>query len=380
MKILGINFGGEKKEPTKLNKNKEYITSFSNGYPIPNDLIDNRNLSTPYIDDRRGYNFVYFGGDNLYPQHLVNLYLKSSIHSAIINFNTNILLKNELIYEDLDTSVENKIKKEKLKQIYNYTFLKSLLLDFYINKRIHINFKNGVPHIIDAEKVRYNIDKSIYYVNENWIYRSFSDIVEYKAYQNNKKDGMCSYMELTKGVLHYPIPTYIGAANWIFLDSNLSYFQKQAMINSVNISSTLTIFEDFETEEEQKKFFDNLKMDYEGLKNTGKMMVFKGDPNNPETAPKFETTEPIELDKSFSSVQETIVNNIAYAHNTAPILIGVATAGKLGSTQEIQDTFNLYKNSVIYPNINILNSYLTDIAKKYGYKGNVKFDKNINLF
>lgn len=379
MKILGINFGGKKDQPTKLHKNKEYIQSFNIG-GFENDLIDNRNLSTPFIDDRRGNNFVYFGGDNLYPQHLVNLYLKSSFHSAIINFNTNILLKNDIIFEDESDNLENKIKKEKLKQIFDFSFLKSFLLDFYINKRIHINFKNGLPYIIDAQKVRYNIDKSIYYINENWVYRSFADIVEHKAFQNNTKNGVCSYMQLTKGVQHYPIPTYIGAANWIFLDANLSYFQKQAMINSVNISSTLTIFEDFETEEEQKKFFNNLKMDYEGLKNTGTMMVFKGDPNNPDTAPKFQTTEPIELDKSFSNVQETIVNNIAYAHNTAPILLGVATAGKLGATQELEDTFKLYKNSVMLPNINLLNTYLTDIAKKYGYKGKVTFDKNINLF
>ena len=62
-------------------------------------------LSQPFVDDyySRGVNWVFFGGDNLYPQVLNQLYISSPMHQACCNFKRYSLIGNGYEWEGYET-------------------------------------------------------------------------------------------------------------------------------------------------------------------------------------------------------------------------------------------------------------------------------------
>lgn len=341
-------------------------------------LTDNdRDLSTPLIRNyyTGGNGMVYFGDDNLYPNAINELYQISGIHSACINFKRNTIVGGGYTF-DVGTNPSLELQK-KIKLFEIRTGLADLIdkvaVDFVKHGRAIILIKviDGKPEksiIIDPSKVR-NETNSIfgeiknYFISEDFERTGTGKL--YTAYsEKNKDEWQVLELRSVDGKREtYPLPSYVGASNWIFLDGEMSYLHKQGIINSINPSMAITY--PFETTPEEKTRISNqLRKKGKGARNFGRVFTFFG--KNQDVVPKIEAFTPARLDTLYLQVGDAVEKNISMAHQMNPALAGVATAGKLGGNQELLMHYNLFEKNWGIKNRLIVEDFINALAKIWG--------------
>lgn len=337
-------------------KKEESVQVVETGYQsfsTPFLTIPKGNLSLPYIDSRyqaRGY--VPFGQDNLYPQHLNQMFYTSPLHSAIVEFKTNAVCGGG--YELLDENLTAKEKvdlfaferKAKFRKI-----LKPTLLDLIVHGRVYfiLRLKNG--NLIDvkrvgAEKVRKDQNCVKYSVNNDWQYNN--EVKVYNEYHPECKDGEFLYVyEATSlGQDIYPLPSYTSALNWIYLDGEMSYLHKSNIQNSVFPSFALMFPKKPQSKEEQQMIKDTIEK-MKGASNAGKAVAFFA--NNKEQLPDLVTVPTNSNDQLFIQTDGRIDEKICQAHQIDPLIMGIRVSGKLGSGQELEQSYMTFEKNTIIP-------------------------------
>lgn len=328
----------------------------------------NYNLSSPTTQNSsRGW--VEFGlGDN-YPDVLLDMYHGSPFHAAIINFKIKAVMAGgiTIVAPELD-ELEATLTLNRLKAKMDRNFLRKFIADYLIHERVYVKVtvRNGKVtgfDIIPAQKVRVNESGNIFYVSDSWgrSTRSPKSYPKYDKYNTVDNEQIIEFINSKPGFDYYTVPEYASANNWIWLDSEIAFFQKQNIEQSINPSAIIKFYQDIANTEEKNQFIQSLSDSFSSAKNAGKVMVFFA--NGKDLAPDIDIAEPNKLDKSFADTQENIIRNVAYAHMVNPVLMGVATQGKLGSTNEINEAFALFSSVWLANAQDNIEEYLNILAK-----------------
>lgn len=368
-------------------KQQSKVLSFSRDLDFKAPKYD---YSKPYVNEYTNNRWIPFGEDNLYPYILLDMYQSSPFHAAILDFKTKVLLSGDLVVEGGGTTLEDKLAVEKLKMMFNRDFLEQFVKEYLIHQRLNFfvtrKGNTATVEMVGSEKIRVaNYDHSSggkgYFFSKDWRKRRGSGkeefIPSYDPFNKKEVSQLKCFQTLSPGQDIYAIPTYSSAANWIWLDGQIAFFQKQNIENSINPSAVIKLFKNFANPEEEEAFVRGLTDSFAGARSAGKVMVFVSD--DPSTAPQIDIAEPNKLDRAFAGVQTNIVSNVAYAHLINPSLMGIATAGKLGQTQELMDAFTIFNNVWVKPIQRTLSDYLTEIAKIKGVNVKVKLTNNNNF-
>ena len=324
-------------------------------------------LSLPFVDARyQSRDIIPFGSDNLYPQHLNQLYFSSPLHSSITNFKVNAVCGGG--YELLD---ENMTAKEKVdlfafeRKVGFRKHLKPTLLDLIIHGRVYfaLTIKNGIVTNIKkvgAEKVRVNADKSVYSVCDDWQYSK--NTKQYKPYNKECKNGEYIYVyeNTSLGQDYYPIPSYTSAANWIFLDGEMSYLHKSNIQNSVFPSFALMFPKKPQSTEEMEMIKSTIEK-MKGASNAGKAVAFFA--NNKESMPELTAVPTNSNDQLFIQTDGRIDEKICQAHQIDPLIMGIRVSGKLGSGMELEQSYLTFEKNTVIPLREELEEIFNDLLK-----------------
>lgn len=357
-----FGFGKSQKQEFTQHVGPTFAGAFSR--PFYDNIQPNYDLSKPYVDNgRTGYVYYRFGEDNLYPYHLNDMYLSSPMHSSVIKFLTDLLLSSDILFNAKPKTLEEKIRIEQIKAIFNDDFVERFILEYLVHSRVNLKvsgkevdgkFKLIGLSIVPSEKIRIGKDKDCYYYCEDWRLNLQYHKLEKFDRLNPKNNTIICVQKLGIGQDVYALPQYVSASNWIWLDAQVAYFQKQNIINSINPSAVLTLFQNFNSPEEKQAFVDGLKQNMSSAKNGGKVLILTA--KDRDTAPDFQMMDANKLDEAFGDVADAIVSNIARAHQISPVIMGVSTAGKLGATSEIQDAYQIFSAGKLSRLTNLLNS------------------------
>lgn len=334
--------------------------------------------------------YVLFGQDNLYPNHLNELFYASPFHSSIINFKSINLVGGgiDMTY-DITATEKQKIEGKMLDNKFNTLFLNQLSYDFLVHSRIchKVYWNDDHSKIIKVERidpswVRYGkkIEGEIrfYFINPKWgrsMNRSSAEKIP--AFDKFRKDEKCQlYVSQTfsPGLEYYAQPVYANAANWIFLDGQISFYHKSNIENSINPSMAIKVYERPANLEEQQSFIRGVQQSFAGASNTGKVMVFYS--NGKDLSPDIVNIESNSLDEAFVVTQETIIKNIAFSHSIDPIIMGIASPGALGQSQQLETAYNIFKNTFIIPS----QKHLESVLNFYVGVNNVPVKIKLNLY
>jgi len=339
-------------------------------------------LSQPRINQYAGTGYLPFGEDNLYPHILLDMYHGSPFHAAIMEFKTKAVMGDGLEFTVKGDNLEANILRGKLEDKINRKFFRRFIQEWLIHERVYIKTlrkgeKSTDFEIIPSEYVRLstqNIDKEVY-VNDDWRRRrgNFEVLPIYDRYNTKDKIQVFAFQEEKPGFYGYAIPHYASAANWIWLDSEIAYFQKQNIENSINPSAIIKIYQDIQDKEKKESYIRNLQQGFASAKNAGKVMVFFS--NGKELSPDVIISESNKLDKSFAASQENIIRNVSYAHLINPVLMGISTNGKLGTSNELNEAYTLFQLTWLESVQDTLESYLNDMLKDCGYDVKVKIKR-----
>jgi len=294
-----------------------------------------------------GKEYVAFGEDNLYPNYLIELYNKSSIHNAIINGKCVYILGNGLCSVDPagEKFLENANEKQSWKQLS-----RMICVDienfggFYLEVIPKLAGGYNYYHT-SFDKIRTNIDRSKYFYAEEWKKNWSKSEKEFPPfYPGIKESSIFSYKEYRCGKAPYALPSWLPACNWI--ESNIEV-SKATLTNAKNgfSASKLVSFFNGEPEEKKKKGierrFENAATGAEGKKI---LLTFN---NTTTQKPTVEDLGASDLTKeNFTPINDLITSNIFAAHSvTHPLLFGIQQAGKLGSSQELRVAYDIFKNT-----------------------------------
>jgi hypothetical protein len=330
------------------------------------------NLSLPFVDDRfqaRGY--VPFGEDNLYPQYLNQMYYTSPLHSAIVNYKVNAVCGGgyELLVDGL-TAMDKVDSYAAEKRIGIRRNMKPVLLDLIVHGRVYfiIHLKNGKAikfKRLGAEKVRISKCKTMYLVNDNWLY--LTKIDKYEPYHPECKDGVyiyaCENQSLGQDI--YSLPSYTSALNWVFLDGEMSYLHKSNIQNSVFPSFAMMFPKKPQGREEMELIKETVNK-LKGAENAGKAVAFFA--NNQEQLPKIEAIPTNNNDQLFIQTDGRIDEKICQAHEIDPLIMGIRVSGKLGSGMELQQSYQTFEKNVIIPLREELEYIFNDLLEISGAK------------
>jgi hypothetical protein len=329
-------------------------------------------FSNPMIDELVSINdVVFFGKDNLYPQLLNESYYASPLHAAICDFkkhsiagngytltpNANISEMDKIIINQFENLIDGKNNLEQ--------FVLDITMDYVIHSRITVKTHWNDEHTkvtkfvrVQPEKVRYkkkNRSGDIYEVvlNDNWQgggsfnINSSVTIPVFDATEKLEKCQMFLHQDSSPGLYYYSQPSYAAALNWVYADGQVSFWQKSAIENSINPSFVIQFKEKPADAEEESQVLQNIKKTYAGAAKAGKIITTFSDSES--TVPNIIQMKRNDLAESFINLQDSIVRQICYASRIDPVILGIASPGSLGQSQQLQDAYQIYNDNVVRP-------------------------------
>ena len=303
----------------------------------------------PVFKETKGKEFVLCGEDNQYPNELLYLYNKSAKHNAIINGKVNYIYGKGL-------KIENDIKGLQLLNRCN-RFGEGLdeittrcITDIEIFGGCYLeviwDMGGGICDIIHKpfEQIRIGKDGVTFFYKESWDVYNRDKPVAYIAFDPNNRTGsqIFYYKEYRPGIKYYPLPGYLGAINYITCDIEISKYHLSAITNGMFPSKMISFNNGEPSEEGKRQLNEDFKANFTGAENSGKVMLVFG--NDPAKAPIIQDLSATDLDKQFVILNDTVQQEIFSGHGiTAPSLFGIMTAGKLGESTQLKESFDIFK-------------------------------------
>jgi hypothetical protein len=101
------------------------------------------------------------------------------------------------------------------------------------------------------------------------------------------------------------------------------------------------------TPDERRQNAEAIKQQHGGPKNAGKAIILYAD--GKDLAPDVDTINATNIDQRLLQVSEQITQQLITAHRCHPQLVGIQTPGKLGYSNELMQSWQIFDNMVIKP-------------------------------
>lgn len=333
---------------------------------IAQDLVDSimlRNIELPLPKEQRGFDWVLFGPNNQFPIDLLEYRNSSAIHDSIIESKTSLIAGNGFIFGDT-RELSNQFIIDNWKLI---PFWRKLDRTFWQVARDQETFgyscfeviysmdRTRVADInwIDASRIAVGKKDDFgqvkkYYYSDNWSNTRSNPPREIDAWDPNG-EGLRQLMFIKyedNNMDYYALPNYYSALRWIKADALMAEYNLAAINNGFSPSIVFKFYKK-PTPDERRMNAEAIKSQHGGSKNAGKAIIFYSD--GKELAPDVETIDATNIDQRLLQVAEQITQQIITAHRAHPQLLGIQTPGKLGYSNELVQSWEIFDKMVIRP-------------------------------
>lgn len=329
--------------------------------------------SPVFTEDKKAFIYRY-GGNNVYPDFLLDLFLnKSGKHRAIIEKKVTMIAGQGWEYDKTNEEAVKFWKNERgsgdldtlaiLNSTDDEVFYYAGLIVRWNSDRSKIAAIDFVP----AHKIRKGLNARTWWVSDNWQhykkpesktrkYIEFSDkkglpedfVTMKEAEQRLHLAQIVLFKNVTIGSDAYPHVPYQPFIHYLLADYQVGKFT----LNNVKNGYTGGYHIDFvgEVPEETERRATKRAWLREYTNSEGSNVVFTWTP--PDTS-RGTTLTPLPTNGSedaFLNVDHQILDNIFIAHRvTSPLLFGFREAGSLGGKQELLDALSITQATEITP-------------------------------
>lgn len=350
------------------------------------ETINMRNIDLPLPKEQKGQDWVLFGPNHQFPRDIVEYKRNSSIHASIIESKASLISGGGFIFTDTREESNRWLVDNwklvpfwrKLDSVFRQvasdqeTFGYSCFEVIYSMDRTRIVDVNW----LDASRVAQGKRDERGRINEYWYSENWTNIRQYPprrigVWDPNKTDEFnqlvfISYSE--NGMDYYSLPNYYSAMRWIKADYLMSEYNLAAINNGFSPSIVFKFFKK-PTPEERRLNAEAIKSQHGGAKNAGKAIIFYAD--GKDLAPEVQTLDATNIDQRLLQVAEAIIQNIITAHRAHPQLLGIQVPGKLGYSNELLQSWEIFNNMVIKPERKLI---LDAFREVLAYNGVIKCD------
>ena len=332
----------------------------------------------PIIKELPGKQWVYYGNDNLYPQHLKRLVNQSPTQGAIIKGKAGMMSGDGFLINGTKSTEESDALLKTLgvdvQELYN-NFTKNpngkssmsdinykLCLDYqtYGAYALEVVWSMDFTKIVTLKYVEVmnirsgkmcNNKVEEYWYSRDWNYYTKEGFIPkpIAAFDINNKQDYNQLIYVSNGTLeYYGDPHYSEGMSWVEIEGLQANFHLSNITNGFAPSMALKFYQKPGSPEEQQIIVNAIKKQYAGTGNAGRAMIFFSD--GKELAPDISDIPVSNLDKQYITVNDLMKQSILTANQvTSPLLFGISTPGQLGGNTELATAYQIFNKSVIEP-------------------------------
>jgi len=323
-------------------------------------------------ENRSGW--IDYGQNNLFPQHLINLYQNSPIHNALTNSiaymiegkGTGTILDNALQGIAFDLKLQGAFVAE---VIWSMDFTRVVQIN-------HLPFENcrlaydreedditGIFYSKDWANTRSKRGKPEFIPAFN------PSIAQEQPRQVIYAHGMSA------GSVYYPKPDYFGALNYVELSYQMGLYHVNNILNGLFPSFIINFLNGIPQKEEREAIRREWETRLSGAANAGKfLMTFNEDPTR---APQIQDFPLSDADKQYQFLSEETAKQIMVGHRVvSPLIHGIRDTTGFGSNKdEMLVGLEIFNNQVIKPYQRIIERVFTPILGEINIEMNSPFDE-----
>ena len=359
------------------------ITVTTNNVP---DTIVNLAMeaSLPFISAQKNSEWVDYKTDEgeQYPIYLEKLYNTSPTHQAIVTTKTLLVAGDGYEINETRLSEKQKLELNRWLMFFNgkdeiSEFLKGIAQDqqLYGAYALEVIWSLDFSQIVKVNRISPKHLRSGKFID--------GEIREYfykRDWNDRREEATCLYtFDITDNENHrqiiyvpnqmvsndyYGEPPYLATTNWIQLESQTGLFYKSFIENGFNPSMIVQFYRKPASLEERRQVQDDLKRNFSGVKNTGKVLTIFSD--GKELAPEISPIDVSNLDKQFIALADQIQSKILTGHRVSSTeLFGIQTPGKLGNS-DFATEVQVFQEFVIKPSQRQIEKTINKLLKING--------------
>jgi DNA-binding MarR family transcriptional regulator len=333
-------------------------------------LVQFAEARQPEYREKRGEGYIQYGEKNDYPQYLIDLFNKSAKHNAIVRSKVHYICGNGWVGNQ--EFINNVNRTETLNDL-----TKKVSMDIEIFGGAYLEIIWGVDNIaeiwhVDYSKVRTNKDNTQFWYKYDWKDRAEETKV-YNAFNPKYAVGnqILYVKEYRPDIKAYSLPSYFGALNYIESDIEVSKHVLGNAKTGFSASKLITLPNGEPSPDEQRQVSKQFKDTYTGADGIKYMLSFVTDASRKPIVDDLGASDLTKED--FANVDSLIQVNIFSGHQiTTPSIFGIAQAGTLGSRSEMQDGYEIFRNTYVNAKQQSLESCFNMLCGYSGYPKDLK--------
>ena len=346
--------------------------------------------------EKKGFDYIYYGADNLFPQHTNMLYKNSSTLNALVNSISAWIYGGGL---DSDDKSENIEEWTSLQKLINQQIGKNDVQLMCMDLKLHGGFYLSVSYSLDRETIteievlpfetmraghtNEEGDVTTYYHSYNWEDGRRAKYTELPSFNPKHKDihpnqVLCVKMN-SVGSYYYPKPDWIGSWNYAELEANISQFHLSNIEHGLAPSFIINFANGIPAREKREEIKRTIESELSGSRNSGKFLCTFSDGR--DTTPEITPVPLSDADKQFQFLSEECSKKIMVSNRVvSPRLFGIIDGGGLGNNaEELQTASALFEQTVIEPFRDVIIDALKMILAESGMTLDLFF-KPFDLF
>jgi len=366
---------------------------------MENNIYDVINLKlqahkTPVFKEEKSKEWVIYGADkeggyyNNYPGYLLYLFNRSSKHNAFINGKVLYICGAGVGFDSTDLSIQDiALANDFLnKENTNFDTLKDIVKKCVLDKKLFGGYYleviwNKAGNNFELLHFPYNNlrkakDADGYWYSKDWSKQKQSpeetDLEYIPLFDPEKPTGRQIFVskEYRPDLDAYPLPDYVASAVYAEVDVELSNYRLNAIKSGFNAGTILNFSNGRPTEEEKEEIEARLKEKFTGTDRANSLLItFSG---NKDSAPTIEHLTPQNVDAQLTELNDQVIQELIIGHHIPnPMLVGIKTPGELGTKDQINDSYELYKNTYIIPNQKEIEKDFNYLLKLKGFSNRI---------
>lgn len=365
---------------------------------MENNIYDVINLKlqahkTPVFKEEKSKEWIIYGAErdgyyNNYPAYLLYLYNRSSKHNAFINGKVLYICGAGVGFDSDSLSIEDIARANDFlnKENTNFDTLKDIVKKCVLDKKLFGGYYleviwNKAGNNFELLHFPYNNlrkakDADGYWYSKDWSKQKQTpedtDLEYIPLFDPEKTNGRQIFVskEYRPDLDAYPLPDYVASAVYAEVDVELSNYRLNAIKSGFNAGTILNFSNGRPTEEEKEEIEARLKEKFTGTDRANSLLIsFSG---NRETAPTIEHLTPQNVDAQLTELNDQVIQELIIGHHIPnPMLVGIKTPGELGSKDQINDSYELYKSTYIVPNQREIEKDFNYLLKLKGFANRI---------
>jgi DNA-binding MarR family transcriptional regulator len=221
----------------------------------------------------------------------------------------------------------------------------------------------------DFAKYRVSEDGSCYYYSDDWSKHN-PEVEKIETFNWREPGGkqllyVKSYQPNCK---YYPLPSYLGAINYIDLDRKVSDYFNKGISNGFMAGTLINFNSGIPTEEEQQEIERMVKAKFTGTDNANSILLNFSDSR--ERSAEIQQLNSNDFDKRFDLLNKTIQQELYAGHQISdPALFGIKEEGIFSSRNQLVDSFELFQNTYVNARQQFIERTFNDLASLQGLEG-----------